>query len=136
MPIYTLMVDHGMEFAQFTELEQTLGCKVYFAHPHCAWERGCNENSKRLLRQYIPKSRDIRMITESELRWVEDQLNRQPRKRHGYRTPSELMPHHPLHLNLEFPGLEKRAVSVSKPWKSGAKCVLSGARQRVTLALT
>jgi IS30 family transposase len=92
VPVQTLTVDHGMEFAQFTELERALGCKVYFAHPHCAWERGCNENLNGLLRQYFPKSRDFRTITEAELRWVEAQLNRRPRKRHGYRSPSDLMP--------------------------------------------
>ena len=98
VPVHTLTVDHGMEFARFPELEQTLGCKVYFAHPHCAWERGCNENLNGLLRQYFPNSRDFRTITEAELRWVEVQLNRRPRKRHGYRTPNDLMPHHAVAL--------------------------------------
>ncbi|TAN37194.1 MAG: IS30 family transposase [Verrucomicrobia bacterium] len=98
VPVHTLTVDHGMEFALFTALEQALACSVYFAHPHCAWERGCNENLNGLLRQYFPKNRDFRTITEAELRWVEGQLNARPRKRHGYQAPSDLMPHPPVAL--------------------------------------
>ena len=87
----TLTQDNGMEFAQFRELERALHCRVYFAHPPCAWERGCNENLNGLLRQYFPKHRDFRTITAAEVRRVEARLNRRPRKRLDYRTPAKLM---------------------------------------------
>ena len=91
LPIHTFTVDHGMEFACFKDLEQALGVAVYFAHPHCAWERGCNENLNGLLRQYFPKRRDFDTISEQELLRVEAQLNARPRKRLRYQTPADLM---------------------------------------------
>ena len=80
-----------MEFAQFRELERALHCRVYFAHPHCAWERGCNENLNGLLRQYFPQHRDFRTLTAAAVRRVEARLNRRPHKRLDYRTPAKLM---------------------------------------------
>ena len=91
LPAHTFTVDHGMEFACFKDLEQALNVAVYFAHPHCAWERGCNENLNGLLRQYFPKHRDFATISEQELLRVEAELNARPRKRLGYRTPADLM---------------------------------------------
>lgn len=91
LPAHTFTVDHGMEFACFKDLEQVLNVAVYFAHPHCAWERGCNENLNGLLRQYFPKHRDFDTISEQELLRVDAQLNARPRKRLGYRTPADLM---------------------------------------------
>jgi len=90
--IRTLTVDHGMEFSRFKVLEEALGGAVYFAHPHCPWQRGSNENANGLLRQYFPKERNFRTITEAELRAVESQLNARPRKRLGYLAPADLAP--------------------------------------------
>jgi Transposase and inactivated derivatives, IS30 family len=60
LPMRSFAVDHGMEFAKFPELEAACGARVYFAQPYCAWQRGTNENTNGLLRQYFPKSRDFR----------------------------------------------------------------------------
>jgi transposase, IS30 family len=91
LPAHTFTVDHGMEFACFKDLERALDVAVYFAHPHRAWERGCNENLNGLLRQYFPKHRDFDTISEHQLLRVEAQLNARPRKRLAYRTPADLM---------------------------------------------
>ena len=91
LPTQTFTVDHGMEFGKFVELEAARKAHVYFAQPHCAWQRGTNENTNGLLRQYFPKSRDFRFISEAELLRVETRLNTRPRKRHGYRSPADLM---------------------------------------------
>jgi IS30 family transposase len=88
--IHTLTADRGMEFACFDRLEAALACKVYFADPHCPWQRGTNENTNGLLRQYFPKDLDFRTITARRLRAVEAQLNQRPRKRLRYRTPDDL----------------------------------------------
>ena len=91
LPTQTFTVDHGMEFGKFAELERARKAQVFFAQPHCAWQRGTNENTNGLLRQYFPKTRDFRFISETELLRVEARLNSRPRKRHGYRSPFELM---------------------------------------------
>ena len=91
LPTHTFTVDHGMEFAKFADLEKARDAKVFFADPYCAWQRGCNENLNGLVRQYFPKDRDFRTITEAELQRVEARLNARPRKRHGYRSPMDLM---------------------------------------------
>lgn len=85
----TLTVDNGKEFAGFKELEQTLGIEVYFAHPYSAWERGLNENTNGLLRQYFPKKTDLKTVTEEELQKIVDELNDRPRKKLQYQTPRE-----------------------------------------------
>lgn len=91
LPTWTFTVDHGMEFAKFAELEAALNTQVYFAAAHCAWPRGTNENTNGLLRQYFPKHRDFRKISPAELSLAEARLNTRPRKRHGYRSPADVM---------------------------------------------
>ncbi len=93
VPTLTFTVDHGMEFGKFAELETARTAQVFFAQPHCAWQRGTNENTNGLLRQYFPRKRDFRFISEAELRRVEERLNTRPRKRYGYRSPANLMTH-------------------------------------------
>ena len=85
----TLTLDHGKENACHAELEEILGFKVYFADPGCAWQKGCIENIFGLLRQYIPKKANIAGYTDKQLDQFVDALNNRPRKRLGYRTPSE-----------------------------------------------
>ncbi|MCX7023238.1 MAG: IS30 family transposase, partial [Spirochaetes bacterium] len=85
----TYTVDNGKEFAKHKELAKRLGGKVYFAHPYHSWERGLNENTNGLLRQYLPKSRSFADLTEKELARIVDKLNNRPRKLLGYRTPRE-----------------------------------------------
>jgi IS30 family transposase len=86
----TLTVDNGKEFARFKELENKTGLTVYFADPYSAWQRGTNENTNGLLRQYFPKGTDFRNITAEELAFTVNKLNHRPRKCLGYQSPHEV----------------------------------------------
>ena len=86
----TLTNDHGAEFALYRETEKVLKTKIYFSHKGCAWERGANENTNGLLRQYFPRSTDFDLITEAQIRDAEKRLNTRPRKTLGYQTPLEV----------------------------------------------
>ena len=91
LPLLTLTADNGKEFAAFAVLERKLGLDVYFARPYHAWERGLNENTNGLLRQFFPKGLDLRGATHPYVKYVEHLLNTRPRKSLGYRTPIELL---------------------------------------------
>jgi len=91
LPVLTLTVDNGMEFGCFKELEQALGADVYFAHEKCPWERGLNENTNRLLRQFFPRGTNFAAVSPAQLSRAVDLLNSRPRKSLGYRTPKEAM---------------------------------------------
>ena len=86
----TLTVDNGKEFSLFKEIEQRTGLTVYFADPYSAWQRGCNENTNKLLRQYFPKGMDFRNITDKDLANKVKHLNNRPRKRLKFQTPKEV----------------------------------------------
>lgn len=86
----TLTVDNGSEWTAFRSLQRTLGLQVYFASPYAAWERGTNENTNGLLRDYFPKQTDFSMITARQLAYVVEELNNRPRKCLAYRTPAEV----------------------------------------------
>jgi IS30 family transposase len=83
--------DNGKEFALFKELEKGLSLKVYFAHPYTSWERGLNENTNGLIRQYFPKRTDFAKVSHHAVAKVEWKLNNRPRKCLGYRTPEEVL---------------------------------------------
>lgn len=89
--VSTLTLDNGPEFVQHAVLTEELGVKVYFAKPYHSWERGLNENTNGLLRQYYPKGIGFDAITEEELKYVENKLNNRPRKCLGYKTPYEVL---------------------------------------------
>ena len=82
--------DNGTEFARCHLVEKTHGTKLYFADPGCPHQRGTNENTNGLLRQFFPKGSDFRTITWADLRRVETLMNNRPRKCLGYRTPAEV----------------------------------------------
>ena len=86
-----MTVDNGMEFSQFSGLEKALDAAVYFARPYHSWERGLNENTNGLLRQFFPKRRDLTGVHPGEVALVEELLNNRPRKSLGYRTPAEVL---------------------------------------------
>jgi len=88
--IKTLTLDNGSENARFENIEEFLNCKVYFCDPHSPWQKGLNENTNGLLRQYFPKGTDFSTITQKELDEVIFLLNNRPRKILGYRTPYEV----------------------------------------------
>jgi transposase, IS30 family len=83
----TFTLDNGPEFSDWERLEKKSGARVYFAYPYHFWERGTNENTNGLLRQYFPRSLDFNVITPSELSHVVTRLNNRPRKRLGFKTP-------------------------------------------------
>ncbi len=88
--VHTLTADNGKEFAGHQAVSGALGADFYFATPYHSWERGLNEHTNGLVRQYFPKGTDFRMVTESQVRAVEDRINHRPRKVLGYRTPAEV----------------------------------------------
>jgi IS30 family transposase len=87
---YTLTVDNGKEFASHESVAETLQIKVYFADPYSAWQRGLNENTNGLIRQYVPKGSDVRMLTVQQINHIMDRLNNRPRKSLGFLTPNEV----------------------------------------------
>lgn len=86
----TQTFDNGREFSGHETIAARLSLSVYFAHPYSAWERGTNENTNGLLRQYLPKRRDFGSLTDHELASYTCQLNNRPRKCLNYRTPAEV----------------------------------------------
>lgn len=85
----TLTFDRGNEMAQHKLFTKDTKINVYFAHPHAPWERGTNENTNGLIRQYFPKGTDFSKIPESRLKHVQDELNDRPRKTLKWHTPHE-----------------------------------------------
>ncbi len=88
--VHTLTSDNGREFARHGDIAKALDAKFYFAHPYASWERGLNENTNGLIRQYFPKKHDFTTITEHQLEQVMDKLNNRPRKCLGFKTPNEV----------------------------------------------
>jgi len=86
----TLTVDNGKEFAFHEKLGAAMGVDVFFAHPYHSWERGLNEHTNGLLRQYFPKKQPLDKLTPRQLAKIVDRLNNRPRKSLGYRTPREV----------------------------------------------
>lgn len=86
----TITFDNGVEFSNWNMLEEKSGMTIYFAYPYHAWERGTNENTNGLLRQYFPKSYDFNLITEKELKHVVDRLNTRERKRLKFKSPKDV----------------------------------------------
>lgn len=85
----TITADNGTEFHGFAEVERVTGVKIYFATPYHSWERGSNENTNGLIRQYLPKRTSMRHLTQAECNVIASSLNNRPRKRYGFRTPLE-----------------------------------------------
>ena len=88
----SLTVDNGTEFHDFKTVEHELGTKVYFCHPHHSWERGTNENTNGLLRQYIPKGVPMKPLTQHWCDTTATALNVRPRKRLCYQSPAHVFP--------------------------------------------
>ena len=95
----TVTLDRGMEFAQHSKITEKLPhVSFYFAHSHAPWERGTNENTNGLLRQYVPKRTYKVPFSPELLREFTEKLNRRPRKCLGWKSPSEVFSHKVLHL--------------------------------------
>lgn len=92
--VLTITADNGKEFAYHEKVTEALDAKVYFADPYCSWQRGLNENTNGLLRQYWPKKTDFKKVSKNEVSSVIVQLNDRPRKKLNYQTPAKLMADH------------------------------------------
>jgi IS30 family transposase len=90
----TLTYDQGKEMSYHDALTLRTGVQVYFADPHSPWQRGSNENTNGLLRQYLPKGTDLSVYSQAELNQIALSLNTRPRKRHDFRTPLQVYNEH------------------------------------------
>jgi IS30 family transposase len=87
---HTITVDNGKEFADHERIAHVLGIDYFFAHPYAAWERGTNENMNGLVRQYVPKNRELNSVTNGELEMIMTKLNHRPRKCLDFMSPFEV----------------------------------------------
>jgi len=90
----TLTYDQGKEMSRHKDLTAATGVAVYFADPHSPWQRGSNENTNGLLRQYLPKGTDLSGLTQADLDTIARRLNTRPRKLHGFRSPIDVYAEH------------------------------------------
>lgn len=88
--VTTITLDNGLEFADHEAIAQGLGANIYFAHPYASWQRGINENTNGLIRQYFPKGTDFNAVSDMEIEFVMNRLNNRPRATRGARSPNEL----------------------------------------------
>ncbi|KAF0192092.1 MAG: transposase [Gammaproteobacteria bacterium] len=88
--VHTLTSDNGKEFAHHEAIAEALDADFYFAHPYASWERGLNENTDGLIRQYFPKGCDFTTITQRDIQKAMDKLNNRPRKCLGMKTPNQI----------------------------------------------
>lgn len=86
----TITSDNGKEFSGHKEMSKALGVDFYFAHPYSSWERGTNENTNGLIRQYLPKGTEFGPVDNKKCQFIMDRLNNRPRKCLGFRTPKEV----------------------------------------------
>lgn len=89
--VHTITYDNGKEFAHHTEVSNALEAEGYFAHPYHSWERGLNENTNGLVRQYLPKGKSFDSLTHDEIQVIMNKLNNRPRKCLGFKTPNQVM---------------------------------------------
>jgi len=87
----TMTYDRGSEMARHEELAKRLNMTIWFADPHAPWQRGSNENTNGLLRQFLPKGTDLSQVTQTQLNDIAELMNNRPRKTLDFRTPNEVM---------------------------------------------
>ncbi|MBT9457004.1 MAG: IS30 family transposase [Burkholderiaceae bacterium] len=88
--VRTITLDNGTEFHDYENVEKQLGVKFYFATPYHSWERGTNENTNGLVRQYLPKGECMKALTQARCNRIAKELNDRPRERLGFKTPAEI----------------------------------------------
>ena len=98
--VLTLTYDNGREFSYHEEIARELTAEGFFAHPYHSWERGLNENTNGLIRQYVPKGKDIDSLSDEDLAENIEKINNRPRKCLGFKTPNQLFLTHQHHVAL------------------------------------
>ena len=88
--VKSITYDNGIEFSLWKQTAKELDIDIYFANPYHSWERGRNENTNGLIRDFFPKGTDFKRITKSDIMRVESLINNRPRKRLGWKTPFEV----------------------------------------------
>ncbi|MDD6645421.1 MAG: IS30 family transposase, partial [Oscillospiraceae bacterium] len=91
IPIESITLDNGSEFAAFEKIEKDLQTTIYFADPHSPWQRGLNENTNDMLRFFFPKGTNFHNVTDEELQTVVDLINNRPRKTLDFFSPIEVL---------------------------------------------
>lgn len=86
----TITFDNGTEFHDYQAIEKEFGVDCYFATPYHSWERGTNENTNGLIRQYLPKGCCMKSLTQAKCDWIARELNTRPRERYGFKTPEAM----------------------------------------------
>lgn len=109
----TATFDNGSENQRWQELEARTGLKCFFAHPYHFWERGSNENTNGLIRDFFPKKTDFTTISGQELQAVEDNLNNRPRKRLGWLTPLEVFAKELNKFNISINSINMPSVALA-----------------------
>ena len=99
-PVHSITYDNGKEFAGHVKISKALKTGCYFANPYHSWERGLNEHTNGLIRQYLPKSTDLTTVSRKSLREIENEINNRPRKVLNYKTPSEVFFAHVKNLSV------------------------------------
>ena len=102
LPFHTITLDNGREFSTHEQVTQQTGVAIYFAKPYRSWERGLNENTNGLIRQYVPKKDPFDHLDDEYIRMVEDKLNNRPRKDLGYLSPIEYINDNFMQNNVAF----------------------------------
>ena len=90
LPVDTITADNGTEFHQYREIEKKTNTTFYFVPPHQSWERGSNENTNGLIKQYVPKGTSKAELTQTHCKAIQRRLNSRTRKRYDFKTPWEL----------------------------------------------
>ena len=90
--VHTITSDNGKEFSGHQKIAEALNAQFYFAHPYCSWERGLNENTNGLIRQYFPKKSSLVSVNKERVIDVQNKLNYRPRKSLNFLMPAELFP--------------------------------------------
>jgi transposase, IS30 family len=91
LPVHSITLDNGSEFAEFKDLSEDLHTTVYFAEPHSPWQRGTNENINDLVRFFFRKGTNFHGTPEEKLNWVLSLINNRPRKCLGWFSPAQIL---------------------------------------------
>jgi transposase, IS30 family len=91
LPVFTITLDNGVEFARHELISQGLGCQIYFARPYCSNDKALVENHNRLIRDFVPKGSDFLLIEDSYWQEIQSILNNRPREILGFKTPNQLV---------------------------------------------